>query len=364
MCYKYKHQHQPYIFINQITMPLVRIERRFPDTSRESSYQQGTTTCNSFYDPRDIGNQNNGEIAPSGRLATRYPTNVASNSQGFTLPENTGNPKNMFYGSANGMMYGSGNNAGSQGSASDYLIYNKFFDNLLYPHTKQQLQNNVSPIYANSANIVNGRGYDGMKGCGNEEQNCCSCCGKKSCKGCGTNGMKGCGTNAPSNSSATDYVKNNPYDSFSDTFLGSGNNAPSNSSANDYSLNNPLASFAPDTFLGTPIDRMHPKLEMRGNGIDWQSFISKISEGMHKIPAIANTASDVISTIRQLRDELKGEKKKKKKKGKKAMVESEEEEEEEEEPTEESEEEEEELIVKPKKRTRRKRRTVKGRGEI
>ena len=320
-------------------MPLVRIERRFPDTSRESSYQQGTTTCNSFYDPRDIGNQNNGEIAPSGRLATRYPTNVASNSQGFTLPENTGNPKNMYYGSANGMMYGTGNNAGSQGSASDYLIYNKFFDNLLYPHTKQQLQNNVSPIYANSANIVNGRGYDGMKGCG---------------------------TNAPSNSSATDYVKNNPYDSFSDTFLGSGNNAPSNSSANDYSLNNPLSSFAPDTFLGTPIDRMHPKLEMRGNGIDWQSFIGKISEGMHKIPAIANTASDVISTIRQLRDELKGEKKKKKKKGKKAMVESEEEEEEEEEeePTEESEEEEEEVIVKPKKRTRRKRRTVKGRGEI
>jgi len=312
-------------------MGLVKLERRFPDTSREAPYQQGTTTCNSFYDPRDISNINNGVIAPSGRYATRYPTNVASNTQGFTLPENTNNPKNMFYGSANGMMYGTGNYS-SQGSASDYLIYNKFFENLLYPHNKMQLQGEINPLYANASNIMNGRGYDGMRGM-----------------------HGGAVGNSPSNGSASDYKMNNPYDA-PDTFLGGAvGNSPSNGSANDYSLNNPYASMAPDTFLTTPFDKFHPKLEMRGNGIDWNSFISKVSENLHKLPHIVdtglkvgNSAKEVISTIKKLREELKKEKKQGKK------------EEDEEEETMSEEEEEEE---KPKRRKRRTRKLT-GKGYI
>lgn len=305
-------------------MPLVKLERRFPDTSRESVYQQGSAINNSFYDPRDIGNPDNGEIAPSGRLAWRYPTNIASNSMGFQLPEQGGNPKNLYYGSANGAMAGSGTNAGSQGSASDYLMYNKFFENLLYPHSKKDLQNEIQPIYANSSSIMNGRGYDGMKGCG---------------------------TNVPSSGSATDYSRNNPYDAFADTFLGSGTNTSSTGSANDYSLNNPYSSFKPDTFATTPIDRFHPRLEMRGNGIDWGKFISSVSAGIQQLPhllntgsKVASTATDVISTIKQLREELKRDKG-----AKKVEPDSETESEEEEE--------------KPKRRKRRTRRKMKGKGE-
>jgi len=92
-------------------------------------------------------------------------------------------------------MAGAGTNAGSSGSASDYLMYNKFFENLLYPHSKKEVQDELQPLYANASSVMNGRGYDGMKGCG---------------------------TNAPSSGSATDFSRNNPYDSFKDTFLGSG----------------------------------------------------------------------------------------------------------------------------------------------
>ena len=269
-------------------MPLVRLERRFPNTSRESTYQQGSSVSNSFYDARDIGNPDNGEVAPSGRLAWRYPTNVASNTMGFQIPDLGANPKNLYYGSANGLMAGAGTNCASSGSASDYLMYNKFFENLLYPSNKKELQDDIQPLYANASSVMNGRGYDGMKGCG---------------------------TNAPSSGSATDFSRNNPYDSFADTFMGSGTNAPSSGSANDYSLNNPYASFRPDTFGGTPIERFAPQLQMRGNGIDWVNFISKVSENIQKLPKafetgskIASTANDVISTIKQLRQELKQEK--------------------------------------------------------
>jgi hypothetical protein len=306
-------------------MPLVRLERRFPDTSRESTYQQGSSITNSFYDPRDIGNPDNGEVAPSGRLAWRYPTNVASNTMGFQLPDLGANPKNLYYGSSNGLMAGAGTNAGSSGSASDYLMYNKFFENLLYPHSKKEVQDELQPLYANASSVMNGRGYDGMKGCG---------------------------TNAPSSGSATDFSRNNPYDSFSDTFLGSGmkgcgTNAPSSGSANDYRLNNPYSSFSPDTFETTPLNRFTPEMHMSGHGIDWVNFINKVSSGMAKLPQVletgtkvANTANNVISTIKQLREELKHDKGVK---GKKADSESDEE--------------------MPKRRKRRSRK-MKGRGEI
>tara|TARA_R110000868_G_scaffold389863_1_gene659230 strand:- start:2128 stop:3063 length:936 start_codon:yes stop_codon:yes gene_type:complete len=273
-------------------MPLVKLERRFPDTSRESTYQQGSAISNSFYDPRDIGNPDNGEVAPSGRLAWRYPTNIASNTMGFQLPEHGGNPKNMYYGLSNGLMAGGGGTAGSSGSASDYLVYNKFFENLLYPHSKKDVQNEIQPLYANSNNTMNGRGY-----------------------GRGYDGMKGCGNNAPSSGSATDFSRNNPYDAFPDTFAGGSTNAPSSGSANDYSLNNPYSSFKPDTFAGTPIQRFAPQLQMKGDGIDWLGFIKKVSDGMQKLPEVldagskvANTATDVISTIKKLREELKKDK--------------------------------------------------------
>jgi hypothetical protein len=305
-------------------MPLVKLERRFPDTSRESIYQQGSAITNSFYDARDIGNPDNGQIAPSGRLAWRYPTNIASNTMGFQLPESGGNPKNMFAGTANGAFAGSGTNGGSNGSASDYLMYNKFFETLLYPHNAQNVRNEIQPLYENSSTIMNGRGYDGMKGCG---------------------------TNAPSTGSATDFSRNNPYDAFSDTFAGSGTNAPSTGSANDYSLNNPYDSFG-DSFAGTPIERFTPQLHMSGNGIDWLKFVRSVSEGMQKLPhlldtgsKVASTASDVISTIKKLREELKGEKGSKKVEPKSASEEEEEEE-------------------KPKRRKRRTRRKMKGSGEV
>ena len=178
-------------------------------------------------------------------------------------------------------MYGTGNFS-SQGSASDYLIYNKFFENLLYPHNKVELQREITPLYSNADNIMNGRGYDGMRG--------------------------GAVGNSPSNGSATDYKMNNPFEA-PDTFLGGAvGNSPSNGSANDYQMNNPYN--VADQFLTTDFSRYHPKLEMRGNGIDWLGFIKKVSDNIHNLPHIVdtgvkvgNSAKDVINTIKKLREE-------------------------------------------------------------
>ena len=72
---------------NQILDKVVHnlTHRRFKNTSRQSVYQQGSTVSNSFYDPRNIGNYDNGEVDPEGRYATHYPVNAGSNTMGFTI---------------------------------------------------------------------------------------------------------------------------------------------------------------------------------------------------------------------------------------------------------------------------------------
>ena len=268
-------------------MPLVRIERAFPDTSRLSTYQQGSTTSNTFYDARNIGNYNDGEISPDGRFMTRYPTNIASNTQGFTIPDNYGNPKNMFPGTSNGLIAGAGTNAPSSGSATDYLLYNKFFENLLYPHNRTDLQHEIQPLFSNSSKIVNGRGMHGM------------------------------GTNAPAGASAVDYTENSPYE-YPDTFEGSGTNAPAGASSMDYRGNNPYEyDSSPMSAPGSVNRHLPPEMTANGRGIDWVSYISKIASGAQKLPQIMETANDTIETIQNIRKMLKQEKKKKKKKGKK-----------------------------------------------
>jgi hypothetical protein len=268
-------------------------QRPFPNTSRQSAPQQGNSFANGFNDPRNIGNYDSGEIAPSGRYATRYPTNIASNTSGFNLPEMADNPKNLFYGSGNGTFP-------SSGSASDYLIYNKFFSNLLFPHSKLDVREELEPLYNNSGTVYSGKGRQ----------------------------MSGCGNNAPSSGSSIDYSLNNPYKDFNDKFYneenrednqqiktlsGHGTNAPSSASSIDYSLNNPYKDFK-DTFNGEGIEEDQIKV-LSGGKIDLVDFINRVSRGMQKLPElmenvpdIVNKTSNVIETIQELRKALKGKK--------------------------------------------------------
>lgn len=284
-------------------------QRPFKNTSRESPQQQGNTFGNTFYDPRNIGNPESGEIAPSGRYATRYPTNIASNTAGFNLPEMADNPKNLFYGSGNGTYP-------SSGSASDYLVYNKFFQNLLFPHSKLDVREELEPLYNNSGKVYAGRGA----------------------------------SNAPASGSSIDYSLNNPYKDFNDKFYNEQNrddamqvkilsghgasNAPAPASSIDYHLNNPYKDFK-DTFNGNGIYEDQIKV-LSGGKIDLVDFVNRVSRGIQKLPELAenipdivNKTSNVIETIQELRKVLKG----KKTSSKKVMEDISEPEEEEEEKT-------------------------------
>jgi hypothetical protein len=259
-------------------------QRPFKNTSRESVQQQGNAFANSFNDPRNIGNYESGEIAPSGRYATRYPTNIASNTAGFNIPEMADNPKNLFYGSGNGTFP-------SSGSASDYLVYNKFFADLLFPHSRADVREELEPLYNNSGKVYTGRGMHG-----------------------------GAASNAPSSGSSIDYKLNNPYKDFKDTFNGGAvDNSPASGSAIDYKINNPYCDL-PDTFAGKGIQENELKV-LSGGKIDLADFIRKVSQGVQKIPDllehapnVINKTNNILQTINELRNIMKSKPSKKKKK--------------------------------------------------
>ena len=165
--------------------------RRFKNTSRESVFEQGSAVANSFYDPRNIGNLENGEISASGTYATHYPVNTASNTMGFTIMDDQGDDKRLYYPSTissnvNALVKQKGVKEGgaigttsSSGSSSDYMFFNPYYEALLNPASHKVMEEVAQPHYIPHQ-------YDTNKG-----------------------GIKvGGGTNAPSSASAVDFAMN------------------------------------------------------------------------------------------------------------------------------------------------------------
>lgn len=240
--------------------------RRFRKTRREPAFMLGNSVSNSFYDPRNIGNYENGEIAPTGRLATHYPVNCASNTMGFTLLEDAGDDKRAYYpslvsGNVNALEKGGAiGTAGSSGSASDYLYFNPFYEALLNPKSHTKMEDIAQPHYMP---------YDYVK---------------ESTK-------VGAGTNAPSSASAIDYAMNNPY-AFPSNFNGGSLGASSSGSASDYYDSNPYR--VPNMLNEDP----HPIDFMSGGAIDWAKYLGYIRRGAKHIPNLIEDASDIYREVK------------------------------------------------------------------
>ena len=121
--------------------------RRFRNTSKLSPYQQGSSFGNSFYNPRNIGNFDEGQIAPEGVYATHYPVNSASNTMGFSIMDDKGDDKRLYYPStissninALEVQKGGALGSSSSGSSSDYLYFNPYYEALLNPQTHKVME--------------------------------------------------------------------------------------------------------------------------------------------------------------------------------------------------------------------------------
>ena len=140
--------------------------RRFKKTSRDSVYQLGSAVANSFYDPRNIGNFEAGEVAPEGRFATHYPVNAGSNTMGFTIMDDAGDDRRSFYPSTissnfNALvmknsdhkeggrvkMKGGALGGSSSGSSSDYMFFNPYYEALLNPASHTIMEEVAQPHY-------------------------------------------------------------------------------------------------------------------------------------------------------------------------------------------------------------------------
>lgn len=258
--------------------------RRFKNTSRKSAYQQGSAVSNSFYDPRNIGNFDSGEIDPEGRYATHYPVNAASNTMGFSIMDDDGDDKRAFYptttsGNVNALEVKRGGALGSSssGSSSDYMFFNPYYKALLNPKTHSKMENIAQPHYR-PIPVVSFR--EGV--------------------------MEGRGTNAPSSASAVDYAMNNPY-AFKSNFNGGGLGASSSGSASDYYDSNPnrVPAMQSET-------RHYSDFMMEGGAIDWAKYLGYIKKGVMALPTAIEKGVDVIDkskkvldTIKQLRETLK-----------------------------------------------------------
>jgi hypothetical protein len=253
--------------------------RRFKYTSRESPAQQGSSVANSFYDARNIGNFDNGEIAPSGTYATHYPVNSASNTMGFSIMDDMGNDKRLYYPSTissnvNALDIKKGGAIGSpsSGSSSDYLFFNPYYKALLNPKSHSTMTSMNQPHFTPTPSIDFRQGV-----------------------------MEGRGTNAPSSASSVDYAMNNPY-AFKSNFNGGALGASSSGSASDYYDSNPnrVPAMQSET-------RHYSEFMMEGGAIDWAKYLGYIKKGVQKAPEVINKTSDVLSTLKKLREVLKGE---------------------------------------------------------
>lgn len=277
--------------------------RRFKGTSKQSVYQQGSSVSNSFYDPRNIGNYDAGEIDPEGTYATHYPVNQGSNTMGFSYGNTVdhGDDRRSFYpsmvpGNVNALEMkkekrGGALGASSSGSSSDYLFFNPYYEALLNPKNLSTMSQVAQPHYM--PYVYNG--YNEGK-------------------------MEGRGTNAPSSGSATDYRQNNPY-AFSSNFAGftgGALGASSSGSASDYYDSNPnrTPSIQSET-------RHYTEFMMDGGAIDWAKYLGYIKKGftktaeavgkygakvpelLEKAPKFIEKSSETLKHIKELRELVK-----------------------------------------------------------
>lgn len=258
--------------------------RRFKNTSRQSVYQLGSAVTNSFYDPRNIGNYDSGEIDPEGRYATHYPVNAGSNTMGFAIMDDGGDDKRLYYPStissnvnALEVKRGGALGSSSSGSSSDYMYFNPYYKALLNPQSHSTMSSIAQPHYVPTPSVSFREGA-----------------------------TEGRGTNAPSSGSAVDFAMNNPY-AFKSNFSGGALGASSSGSASDYYDSNPnrTPSIQSET-------RHYSEFMMDGGAIDWAKYLGYIKKGIYALPDMIKKAPDVISktenvikTIRELRDTLK-----------------------------------------------------------
>ena len=268
--------------------------RRFRHTAKESVYQLGSAVNNSFYDPRNIGNYDNGEVNPSGTYATHYPVNAGSNTMGFSIMDDDGDDKRSFYpnlvaGNVNALEIKKGGALGgaSSGSSSDYLFFNPYYEALLNPASHKVMEDVAQPHYlpVSYENQVIGRG-----------------------------------TNAPSSASAVDFAMNNPY-AFKSNFNGGALGSASSGSSSDYYDSNPFR--VPDM----QSEGRHFTEFMSGGAIDWAKYLgyvrkgaSKVADVVEKAPAIIEKGQKTLETVQKLRELLKGKEKPKEKASKASRV--------------------------------------------
>jgi len=248
--------------------------RRFKNTPRESVYELGSAVTNSFFDPRNVGNYEAGEIAPSGNYLTHYPVNSASNTAGFSIMDDEGNDKKLYYAS---QVYNTGNSnvleqkisgsgsGPSNGSSSDYLYFNPWYEALLNPKSKQEMNDIAQPHFL-PVNKLNQEAIAGR------------------------------GTNAPSSASSVDYAMNNPY-SFPSNFnkggtLGGSLGASSSGSSSDYYDSNP--NRVPEMQSET----RHYTDFMEGGAIDWGKYLGHIRKGVDVGLKVAPHVPDIIEGVK------------------------------------------------------------------
>jgi len=261
--------------------------RRFKNTARDSVYELGSTVANSFFDPRNVGNFEAGEIAPSGTYLTHYPVNVGSNTAGFSIIDDEGDDRKSYYPS---QVY-SGKNAlvkkresggslggPSNGSSSDYIYFNPYYEALLNPQSKKKMEDIAQPHYIPRNTLSE-------------------------------SAIAGRGTNAPSSASAIDYAMNNPY-AFKSNFNGGALGASSSGSASDYYDSNP--NRVPEMQSET---RHYTDFMTKGGAIDWGKYLSYIKKGADTVakhaPKIVEHAPKIIEsakTAHEVYKDVKGKK--------------------------------------------------------
>lgn len=246
--------------------------RRFKDTSRASVYQLGSSVANSFFDARNVGNFEAGEIAPEGRYLTHYPVNAGSNTAGFSIMDDAGDDRRGYYPSQvysgkNALVLGGGSGS-SNGSASDYVYFNPSYEALLNPKSNKTMTEIAQPHYLPINSLAESE-------------------------------IKGRGTNAPSSASAVDYAMNNPY-AFKSNFNGGSLGAASSGSASDYYDSNPNRVPAMQS------ETRHFTDFMEGGEINWSKYLGYIRKGAETVakhaPKIIEHAPKVIETIKTVRD--------------------------------------------------------------
>jgi len=257
--------------------------RRFKNTPRQSPYQLGSAVSNSFYDPRNIGNYDSGEIDPEGDYATHYPVNAGSNTMGFAIMDDCGDDKRLYYPStissnANALQMKKGGalGASSSGSSSDYMYFNPYYKALLNPKSHSSMSDIAQPHFVPTPSVSFRQGV-----------------------------MEGRGTNAPSSGSAVDFAMNNPY-AFKSNFSGGALGASSSGSASDYYDSNPNRTPAIQSET-----RHYSEFMMNGGAIDWAKYLGYIKKGVYaipelieKAPAVIDKSKKALDTVRELRDLL------------------------------------------------------------